>query len=144
MCKVTSEAGSCLTSSVVRIVESPQNGSDEPVSMILMAPEDVTASTGSVVSFTVRVTDEVSDVKWLICGRVVTNSDRGILVSLSIVNIQKNNNNSKTFEARCVLESYLIRSEPPTMPFCFKHAVVFIINDIFGIKYHVVYILKAE
>lgn len=121
MCKVTSEAGSCLTSTVVRIVETPQNSSDEPASMILMAPEDVTASTGSVVSFTVRVTDEVSDVKWLICGREVTNSDRGILVSLSILDIQQKNTNN-LFEARSVLESYLIRSEPPTRLFRFRRA----------------------
>lgn len=88
MCKVTSVAGSCLTSSVVRIVPNSQNQCGKRAPMILMAPDDVTASTGSVVSFTVRVTDEVSDLKWLICGREVTNSDRGILVSFFIENFK--------------------------------------------------------
>lgn len=82
-CKVTTESGVCITTANVKIVKSQWNAIDnkQESSLIIMKPEDVTATTDSAVSFAVRVSDDTVNVKWFICGREVTRSDRGVLVS---------------------------------------------------------------
>lgn len=86
-CKIITDAGSCRSTNSVRIVENSQ--APKTGALISSKPESITAVSGSVVSFTVQVADNVQHVQWFICGREVFNCDRGILVS-DLYNNNKN------------------------------------------------------
>lgn len=81
-CKVTTESGVCITSTNLKILKDRQGPAEgRTPSLILAKPEDVTATTDAAVSFAVQVAGDDVDVKWFVCGREVTRSDRGVLVS---------------------------------------------------------------
>lgn len=79
-CIVASEYGCCTTSTQIKITEV-QEAVREIVPVFIKEPVPVVAMHGSVVSFCARVTPVTSKTKWFICGRKITETTRGIVVS---------------------------------------------------------------
>lgn len=81
-CIVTSDYGCCVTSSEINIMEKTQN-IRETIPTFIKKPVPVVAMDASVASYCVRVSPVTAKVKWFICGREITDSSRGIIVSIS-------------------------------------------------------------
>lgn len=79
-CMVASEYGCCSTSCEVTIKEAKEVVR-ETIPTFIDEPVPVVAMHGSVVSFCGRVSPISSKVKWFVCGREITESSRGTIVS---------------------------------------------------------------
>lgn len=77
---VASEFGCCSTSCEVTIKEA-EEVVRETIPTFIDEPVPVVAMHGSVVSFCARVLPATSKVKWIVCGREITESSRGTIVS---------------------------------------------------------------
>lgn len=79
-CMVASEYGCCSTSCEV-IIKEAEEVVRETIPAFIDEPVPVAAMHGSVVSFCARVSPVAAKVKWFICGREITESSRGTIVS---------------------------------------------------------------
>lgn len=80
-CMVASEYGCCSTSCEV-IIKEAKEVVREIIPTFIEEPVPVVAMLGSVVSFCTRVAPVASKVKWFVCGREITESSRGTIVSI--------------------------------------------------------------
>lgn len=81
-CIVRSDYGKCETSCDVVISEVLEQDELEMKPVFIKSPQTVVAAYGTVVSFCARVSPVHAKVEWSVCGRVLTENTRGILVSL--------------------------------------------------------------
>lgn len=81
-CMVASEYGCCSTACEILIKEAVEV-MRETIPTLIDEPVPVVAMHGSVVSFCARVSPISSKVKWFVCGREITESSRGTIVSKS-------------------------------------------------------------
>lgn len=79
-CMVASEYGCCSTSCEVTIKEAAEVVR-ETIAAFIEEPVPVVAMHGSVVSFCARISPVAAKVKWFVCGREITESSRGTIVS---------------------------------------------------------------
>lgn len=79
-CMVASEYGCCSTSCEV-IIREAEEVVRETIPAFIDEPVPVVAMHGSVVSFCGRVSPAAAKVKWFVCGREITESSRGTIVS---------------------------------------------------------------
>lgn len=82
-CIVTSDYGCCITSTEINIMEKTRDVRDV-IPAFIKKPVPVVAMDGSDASFCARVSPVTAKVKWFICGREITDSSRGIIVSVFI------------------------------------------------------------
>lgn len=82
-CTVRSDYGKCETSCNVSIYEVLERDEFETKPVFIKPPQMVVAAYGTVVSFCARVSPVHAKVKWSVCGRVLTEDTRGILVRFS-------------------------------------------------------------
>lgn len=77
---VASEYGCCSTSCGV-VIKEAEEVVRETIPAFIDEPVPVVAMHGSVVSFCARVSPVAAKVKWFVCGREITESSRGTIVS---------------------------------------------------------------